>query len=176
MCDNRLTMLKSKTVFIVPVLLLPLLFGCTKKVTTATTPNNTYYEDLSGTLPKVSEYKSPQPFKSTPKDTVFNSPDLDATGKVNTLLDSMFALNTQTQFSQLTILVYNGNSREAAEQARLDVFRLVPGSKPTLDFVAPSYRIKVGNYFNELEAYQTLQKIKSLYPNAIIVPEPVYFK
>ncbi len=176
MCDNRLTMRHSGTVVILPALFLLILLGCTKKVTTSTSQNNTYYEDLSGTLPEINNYKSPKPFNSLHQDTVFSAPQLDVTTKVSTLLDSMYSLNMRTQFSELTILVYNGNSREAAEQARMDVFKLVPGSKPILEFIAPTYRIKVGNYYDELGAYQVLQKIKSLYPNAIIVPEPVYFK
>jgi len=152
------------------------LWACTHKVVTTSTPANTYSEDLSSMRPEVKEYKSPEPFEATPRDTVIREPEMDVTGKVNILIDSMSLLNRNTQFSRLTIMVANTNSRETAEQARMDVFRILPGSKPTLDFVAPAYRVKVVNYFSEVEAYQTLQKLKDQFPNAIIVPEPVYFR
>ena len=122
------------------------------------------------------EYERPEPFNYNNKDTISEGPEMEVTERVKIILDSMALLNRQTQFSRLTILVTNSNSREDAEQARLDVFRILPGSKPTLDFVAPTYRVKVGKYFSEVEAYQTLQKLKKQFPNAIIVPEPVYFK
>ena len=150
--------------------------SCTHKVVTTTTKPATFSEDLSSMRPEIKEYKSPEPFQVSPSDTIMREPELDVTEKVNVLIDSMSLLNRNTQFSRLTIMVANTNSRETAEQARLDVFRILPGSKPTLDFVAPVYRVKVGNYFSELEAYQTLQKLKNQFPNAIIVPEPVYFR
>ena len=158
------------------LIFISILSECTHKVVPKASQPNTYYEDLSGQRPEFHAYEPPKPFKLSPRDTVIKAPVMDVTLKVNTILDSMYALNRQTQFSQLTILVTNSNSREEAEQARLDVFRIIPGSKPTLDFVPPTYRVKLGKYFNELEAYQTLQKIKKQFPNAIIVPEPVYFR
>ena len=161
--------------FSLPIFLL-LTWACTRKVVSTSTPAGTYMEDLSSMRPEVKEYKSPEPFRVSAGDTVIREPELDVTGKVAVLIDSMSAVNSNTQYSRLTIMVINTNSRETAEQARLDVFRILPGSKPTLEFVAPTYRVKVGNYFSELEAYQTLQKLKDQYPNAIIVPEPVYFK
>jgi len=164
---------------IIPFILLvyiSVLSGCTHKVAPTTTQSNTYSEDLSGNRPEVKRYESLQPYKISAIDTASKGPKMDVNEKINIILDSTFALNRQTQFSQLTIMVSNSNSREAAEQARLDVFRILPGSKPSLEFVPPTYRVKVGKYFNELEAYQTLQKLKKQFPNAIIVPEPVYFK
>ncbi len=165
-----------KKISLLIIVLPAVVLSCAHKVSPAATKENTYTEDLSSTLPKITPYKSPQPFNVTSNDTISYGASFNINQKLNVLLDSIISLNKRTQFSQLTIMVYNGNSRELADQTRLDVFRLLPGSKPTLDFVAPSYRVKVGRYFNEIEAYQTLQKLKSEFPNAIVVPEPVYFK
>jgi hypothetical protein len=174
--DNRLGMCSMKFISLSLFVFSLVAVACTHKVTTTTSKATAYSEDLSSLRPTVKEYKSPEPFQLAPRDSVMRRPELDVTGKVNILIDSMTVLNRNTQYSRLTILVANSNSRETAEQARLDVFRILPGSKPTLDFVAPTYRVKVGSYFSELEAYQTLQKLKDQFPNAIIVPEPVYFK
>lgn len=152
------------------------LWNCTKKVAPVDTRQEVYSEDLSGLRPVIKEYAGPELPKSDQSSDAVMEPRLDVTGKVNILLDSMAELNKKTQFSQFTILVINSNDRETAEQSRLEIFRLLPGSKPTLEFIPPSYRVKVGRFFNRFEAYQTLVKLKDEFPNAIIIPEPVYYK
>jgi hypothetical protein len=52
----------------------------------------------------------------------------------------------------------------------------MPDAKPKLQFISPSYIVKVGDFFDKLEAYQTLVILKKQFPNAIIIPEQVYIE
>jgi hypothetical protein len=45
-----------------------------------------------------------------------------------------------------------------------------------MQFISPSYRIKVGSFIDKVEAYKTLVKLQDMFPNAVIIPEQVYFK
>ena len=101
---------------------------------------------------------------------------MDVTSELSILLDSISKVNLETEFYEYTVQVHIGNNREAADEARLDVIRVMPEAKPKLEYKSPSYRVKVGRYFNNVEAYQTYVKLKEQFPSAIIVPERVYFR
>jgi hypothetical protein len=149
---------------------------CSKKTSPSATIQNIYDEDLTELRPEIQEYVSPEPWTPPPKMINAENARLDVTDMLEVILDSMHEVNKRTQFSQFTIQVHNSSRREAADSARLEVFRILPDSKPALEYVAPSYRVRVGRYFNQLEAYQTLLKLREQFPNAIIVPEGVYLK
>ena len=151
-------------------------WGCSHKVTPVSSREDNYYEDLSSYRPSVNEYISPEPYSKTSQNKTIKVPELDVTEEVRVILDSMIEVNMRTQFSQYTIQVHTSSSREAAEAAKFVIYRLLPESKPILEFVPPLYKVKVGEYFSQIEAYQTLLKLKEQFPNAIVVPERVYFK
>jgi hypothetical protein len=152
------------------------LLQCSRKTAVVATNDSAYSEDLSPNRPQVHDYVSPEPYSSLRQNKEVKEPQLDVTDEVGIILDSMTEVNKRTQFSQYTIQVHTGSIREAAEAARLELYRLLPESKPVLEFVPPLYKVKVGKYFSQIEAYQTLLKLKEQFPNAIVVPERVYFK
>jgi len=149
---------------------------CSHKTSAVSSGENTYYEDLSGYRPPVHDHISPEPYSIANRNKAIKESELDVTDEVGVILDSMTELNKRTQFSQYTIQVHTSSIREAAEAAKIELYRLLPQSKPVLEFVPPLYKVKVGKYFGQLEAYQTLLKLKEQFPNAIVVPERVYFK
>jgi hypothetical protein len=149
---------------------------CARRIAPAATKDETYEEDLTGYRPPDNRYVSPERSEPVPVHRSNVEPELDVTDEVNVILDSMYEINKRTQFPKFTIQIHNSNIRELADSARIEVYRILPAEKPVLEFIAPSYRVKVGSYYNQLEAYQTLLKLKEHFPNAIIVPESVYFK
>ena len=163
-----------KIIFLAAVI--SMIWNCSRKITPATTQDDSYYEDLSASRPGADEYKSPEPSIPAKSNTVISQPVIDVTDNVEIILDSMNEINRRTQFSRFTIQVHISNSRELADSARYAVYRVLPNEKPILEYSQPSYRVKVGRYLNHLEAYRTLLKLKEQFPNAIIVPESVYFK
>jgi hypothetical protein len=135
-----------------------------------------YKEDLSGTIPEIENYESPVKKKTRTARSEFREPYLDITSELEVVLDSIAAINKDIPNQQFTILVHNSSSRQAAEEARKNVFRVLPDASPAMQYISPSYRIKVGSFIDKVEAYKTLVKLQDMFPNAVIIPEQVYFK
>lgn len=155
-------------------LLAGFMYNCSQKtVPTATTED--YSEDLSYTMPDIEEYENPAlEVDEAVEKAPFMTPELDVTEDLDVVLDSIATLNKNLPYLRYTVMVHNSNSRNDAEEARKDVFRVLPEAKPKLQFISPSYIVKVGDFFDQLEAYQTLIKLKRQFPNAVIIPEQVY--
>ena len=151
-------------------------YGCSRKaVTTATTEE--YSEDLSHTIPDVEIIVEPEEeLVETVDRAPFRTPELDVTEDLDEVLDSITTINKNLPYLRYTVMVHNSNSRNDAEEARKDVFRVMPDAKPKLQFISPSYIVKVGDFYDQLEAYQTLVKLKRQFPNAVIIPEQVYIE
>lgn len=157
-------------------LLLGFMFNCAKK-TAPTAVTEEYSEDLSHTLPEIEEYENPaHEVDEVVEKAPFITPQLDVTDDLDVVLDSIASINKNLPYLRYTVMVHNSNSRNDAEEARKDVFRVLPEAKPKLQFVSPSYIVKVGDFFDQLEAYQTLIKLKRQFPNAVIIPEQVYIE
>jgi hypothetical protein len=150
-----------------------LMYNCTKKAA-PTAVKEDYREDLTNTIPEVEEYVSPIEDKEDVTRAEFTTPELDITEDLDVVLDSISAINKNLPYLRYTVMVHNSNSRNDAEEARKDVFRVMPDAKPKLQFISPSYIVKVGDFFDRLEAYQILVKLKRQFPNAVIIHEQVY--
>jgi hypothetical protein len=74
------------------------------------------------------------------------------------------------------IQVYSGNSQEAAEKAKETVYRLDPNLEPEVIYFTPNFKVKVGNYYDRVEAYESLVKIRQAFPQALLLPERVSIK
>jgi hypothetical protein len=155
-------------------LLAGITFNCAKK-TVPTAVIEDYSEDLTHTMPEIEKYEDPAlEVDETAEKAPFRHPDLDVTEDLDVVLDSIAAINKNLPYLRYTVMVHNSNSRNDAEEARKDVFRVLPEAKPKLQFNSPSYIVKVGDFIDQLEAYQTLIKLKRQFPNAVIIPEQVY--
>jgi len=162
-----------KNIFLLSLLIL--IYSCGPKTVPVSTEED-YHEDLSSTLPDVGKYQSPVADKARAEKAEFREPYTDVTTKLEEVLDTMAAVNKDIPHLKYTILVHNSNSRQAADEARKNVFRVLPDADPKMQFISPSYRVKVGSYFDKIDAYPTLVRLKEFFPNAVIVPEQVFFK
>lgn len=166
-------MTRIKLIYLLAAAIAFVLSDCGPK-TVPTAVTDEYHEDLSATLPEIPEYVSPVEVDEVTERAAFTDPEIDITEALNSVLDSIAIIRKNIPYSQYTVLVHNSNSRSEADEARLNVFRVMPEAKPKIQFISPSYRVKVGTYFNRIDAYQTLVKLKKMFPNAVIVPEQVY--
>ena len=156
-----------------------ILAGCVQKISApASTGEKKYSEDLAAFRPEIPEYRESYTDSAELEITEqqFITPVLDVTDEMRVLLDSIHKVNMGTEYYEYTVLVHIGNNRVEADQARLDVIRVLPETQPELEYKSPSYRVKVGRYFNNVAAYQTYIKLRETFLNAIIVPERVYFR
>jgi hypothetical protein len=124
---------------------------------------------------KVKESKNQS--SSTEAETItYNTPNIkpshDVTSSLNVFLDSVAQRNRQYDYyTGYTIQVYSGQERQKATETKDDVYMVLPDAKPAVHFESPFWKVKVGKFYNTIEAQKTFVKIKAEFPNAIIVPE-----
>ena len=105
-----------------------------------------------------------------------NSPyDLD--GRLQAITDSMVARNdTIRMIDGYTILVYSGNNEIEAGRVRNRLFDIVPDLETRFSYKLPTYFVKVGQFYQQIEAQPLYKKIRSYYPTSSIVPEKFSIK
>lgn len=98
----------------------------------------------------------------------------DVTNQLETLLAESAERNREIKtLPGYTIQVYLGTSREAAENAKKQVYRTDIEARPDIRFVAPNYRVFVGRFIDRMEANKTYAGLKKEFPNALIIPDRI---
>ena len=148
---------------------------CSKKAVSVAVSDKNYEEDLSELKPRY-EFKEEAPVN---EQLVVNvkSPEMDNTELVNEKLDLISEKNKSIKYTQgYRILVYSGNSKETAEKAREIIYQVFPDSKPEVKYQQPNFKVKVGDYYDRLEAHMILTRLKEFFPQALIIPEKISIK
>ena len=150
------------------------LIGCKTASVSTGSDDTGYYEDLKKLRPDITSTES-VPVNNTetrPKENV------NYTGHLKTELDSInriiVARNQQQQYVDgYTIQIYNGTNRQEANDARYRASQLAPNLDPKISYHQPSYKVKVGQYVDRLEAHKIFQEIKEEFPMALLIPERI---
>ena len=128
-----------------------------------------YIEDISAYRPNYS-----LPDASAPGIPAVVTPTNHVNEQVNILMDTVAANNKTIKYAQgFRIMAYNGTNRQAAMDVRRAIIERVPEQKDYLLYQQPSYRLKIGDYFNRVEAQQTLLLLQDIIPNALIIPDQI---
>lgn len=154
------------------------LFGCRVNLNPSQKPK--YKEDLSVYRPVYQTVNIENKIiSSTDTSLIFGEEDSininsDIKPQLDSLLISIAENNRAKGFIQAyTIQVYTGNNRKIAEEAKLKVYQLLPVITPKLSYIQPNYKVKVGIYYDKLDAYSTHSYLKKSFPTAIIIPERI---
>ena len=152
--------------------------SCSPSLTSGTSGD--YYEDLSVlrpvyTMPETEEEpevilgsESVDPGKESPE----IEPEFHITNKLDSLLDTIAVNNQKIRYIQgYTIQVYTGNSQDEANKAKAKVYQALPGSRPSVTYDLPNYKVKVGKYYYRLQAQKEFATIKKVFPSAILAPQ-----
>ena len=135
-------------------------------------PVKEFREDLHAYRPHyeiTEEKKSPE--TKIPEAVV---PKNDINKFLKDKLDSVYFYNNNICCADgYRILIYVGNSSEEARTKRNDAYDVLPLDKSYTDYRAPSFKVKVGDYIDKLEAYYAYAKLVVVFPNAIVVPDKV---
>lgn len=133
-----------------------------------------YYEDLSTVRPvfinpDTATGKPAAPVPATPQ--TFQN---DASKKVNARIDSLSEINKKYSTMQgYRILVYTGPSSDEAQKNRQLVYSYNSDLNVYTQFKQPSFRVKVGDFTDRVEANFILNDLKQSFPNAMIVPDQI---
>lgn len=69
------------------------------------------------------------------------------------------------------VQIYNGNDRAAATRVKLDFMRRFPGVRTYMTYVAPQFRVKVGDFQSRGDAQRMYSQVSGLYRPVMIVPD-----
>jgi hypothetical protein len=158
------------------------LIGCAtpKKTTTTLHDGKKYSEDLSVWRPKVEAVVSDVAVPTEQdgrKATVYVEPKYHVNKKLDTVLDSIDHFNLQRNFIDgFTIQVYSGLKREEALNAKKELTAVLPDLESEVHYSQPNFRVKVGRYFNRIEAQRDYVEVKKYFPTAIVIPDKVAIK
>lgn len=96
---------------------------------------------------------------------------------LDSILDSIaLADQTQSYFRGYTILLYSGNSREQATLTRGKAMQMNLEHEPDIVYTQPNWKVKIGQFYNKFDAQPLFADLKKKFPNAIIVPDRIYFE
>lgn len=145
--------------------------------TTTSTQGGKYYEDLSGLRPKVNETETTDTLKqdgTTRDPSVYVEPKFAVNAQVDAILDSIDRLHLSRKVVDgFTIQIYYGTRREDALNTKKDATIRIPEMEAEVQYLQPNFRVKVGKYFNRLQAQKDYEKIKQSFPNAILIPDKI---
>ncbi len=71
------------------------------------------------------------------------------------------------------VQIYSGNDRTAATQRKIDFIRRYPNVRSYISYIAPTFRVKVGDFKSKAEAYKLLQQLSAYYSPCMVVPDIV---
>lgn len=69
------------------------------------------------------------------------------------------------------VQIYNGNDRAKATQIKIDFMRRFPGVRTYMTYVAPQFRVKVGDYPSRKDAQKMYSQVSGMYSPVMIVPD-----
>jgi hypothetical protein len=94
--------------------------------------------------------------------------------KVAILMDTVASVNKNIKYAQgYRILAYNGSERQTVMNIRKSIISRMPEIKDYLTYQQPNFRLKIGDFFNRVEAQQVLNRISDIVPNAQIVQDQI---
>ncbi len=169
---DRLIMQQSRISF--PIILIAIvLAGCATQKSSTTSTQSKYSEDLSIWRPKV-EPAIVEITNGTEerKPTVYIEPKYAVNEKIDVVLDSIDRYNLSRNFIEgFTIQIYTGLKREDALAAKKQLTSSLPTLEADIQYAQPNFKVKVGKYYNRLDAQQDYSEVKRYFNTAIIVPE-----
>jgi hypothetical protein len=119
--------------------------------------------------PDTGRHFTGNPMKNVPVVT----PVMMVNDKVDFVLDSIDKLKLiRKVVPGYTIQVYSGLNSEEARNARKRLQEEL-SMHADMQYIQPKWRVRVGNYFNGLDAQKDLLRLKRAFPNAILVPENI---
>lgn len=94
--------------------------------------------------------------------------------KIDKLLDSMTVYNRTVRYAKgFRIQIYNGNDRDEANKAKEKFYRLYPDITVYTTYKQPSFRVKVGDFLDKLEAQRMMNKLRPDFQVIVLLEEQI---
>lgn len=128
-------------------------------------------EDLSPYRPK---FTAEEPAGAAAQPSAALAPANHVNERVQVLMDTVASANKAIKYAQgYRILAYTGTNRQTAMDLRKSILTRVPDEQDYLTYSQPTWRLKIGNYYNRLEAQQVLLQLRDIIPNAMVISDQI---
>lgn len=71
------------------------------------------------------------------------------------------------------VQIYNGSNRGEAQQRKIDFIRRFPNTRSYMTYIAPTYRVKVGDFKTRADAMRFYSTLSTIYSPCMVVPDIV---
>lgn len=71
------------------------------------------------------------------------------------------------------IQIYNGNNRDDANKIKSEFYSKFPNMRCYISYQQPYYKVRVGDYEDQIEAKPDLKKMARYYPSSFLVPDQI---
>lgn len=144
--------------------------GCS--LLSPSTSNTSYNEDLSSQRPRIAvDDAEEDPIEEKIEDV---TPGHDQTVEIDNKLRDITSYNSTSRTAAgFTIQVYSGTSREQASQAKAQVYKTLPKSRPETKYQQPIYKVRIGEFGDRLEAQNVYAELLKVFPDAIVIPSKI---
>jgi hypothetical protein len=160
------------------LLIISLLSNCTKK-TVSQKGDSVFKDDISAYRPQyktAEKTDNPTP-KSSSGQQNNTKPTHDITTHLDTALQAIAVQNKSLRYAQgYRIQIYSGNNRDEANKARDRSYALFPDITPHFVYNQPTFRVKVGDFIDRLEAQRVYAGLITEFPNAMVVQDRIEIK
>ncbi len=156
-----------------------LLVSCASTQPTSNVSSSAYSEDLSYLHPVFEEPVINLPTQANPEKrrTEYVEPKVTVNESLHTVLDSIDHINLNRRLIDgFSIQIYSGQKREDALNAKRTIDQYLPKMNAQMLYLQPTFRIKAGKYYTQLDAQKDYVAVKRYFPNAILIPDKIYIE
>lgn len=163
------------------------LWGCSSKVS-PTFGRGSGYQDYSMDLAKFRPtYEAPErkvvavekPVDARPfsmKPTKADQP-LHINRRLDLVLDTLATRNRSVRFvAGFRIQVYTGMKKNELDATKTQIYQEFPELNTYMAYNHPTYRLRVGDFATRMDVERYHNKLKDMYPRAVIVQERIAIK
>jgi hypothetical protein len=153
-----------------------IMMGCSTSQLSTPTTSARHTEDLSYLRPTFEEVKKDQQVNSNDNKIkpAYQEPHYTVNEELHEVLDSIDRINLSKKVVDgFTIQIYAGQKREDALNTKRTMDLALPELKAEMTYVQPTFRIKAGKYYTQLDAQKDYVAVKRHFPNAILVPDKI---
>jgi len=111
-------------------------------------------------------------FSTQPKGSlvIFKDPKLD---EVTKFVGREKETITGTKIEGYRIQIFFDESKSVAQSQKAGFISSHPNHKAYIDYMAPNYRVRVGNFRTKLEAEKFKQELVAIYPTCIVIQDKI---
>ncbi|WP_422361356.1 SPOR domain-containing protein [Reichenbachiella sp.] len=166
----------SKFAFVFPIVTIATLLQFCAPTASTNTSSAVYEEDLSVYRSTYSLEEEVVSEETTSEETYLPTVEyVTPTNDIKTELDTVLYRIKKSRknikyVDGFSIQLYSGNSRDKANQVKVKTYEVLEDQRPRVSYDQPNYKVRVGEYYNRMEANSDFVTLQQHFSRAVLVP------